>query len=306
MRTVVRAWERFWFAPQSATDLSICRVLFFGGLLYQRWKIDSGPWTELDEAFWFPLRIFQTLHLPLLSAPNLGALDTIWLVALAASCIGLLTRVSTTVAFVVGAYLIAIPHNFGKTYHSDAVIVFMLGALALSRCGDKWSVDAWVRQRGRSAEPPPSGEYRWPIRVAWLLVVLLYFAAGISKIRNGGLPWVFSDSFRNILLAHHYTHTPPVSWGILLAEYPWVCTVLAGGTVLIETLTPTALFSRYARWIIIPSLGLMQLGIWLLLGVSFASYLLVFLFWVPWGQIVQRLASWPENGPAPPTVSKVA
>ncbi len=306
MSAAARAWDRFWFTPQSATDLAICRVLFFGGLLYQRWWIDSGPWTELDEAFWFPLRIFQILHLPLLSASILGALDQIWLLALAASCVGLLTRVSTATAFVVGAYLIAIPHNFGKTYHSDAVIVFMLGALALSRCGDKWSVDAWVRQRGRSVEPPPSGEYRWPIRVAWLLWVLLYAAAGISKIRNGGLDWVFSDSFRNILLAHHYTHTPLVGWGIVLAEYPWVCTLLAGGTIFIETLTPMALFSRYARWIVIPSLGLMQVGIGLLLGVRFDAYLLVFLFWIPWGQIGQRLAPWPESERPPRPVSTPA
>lgn len=296
MSGIARAWNRFWFSPQSATDLAVCRILFFGGLLYEKWGIDSAQWTELGDAFWFPIRIFQKLHLRLLDAPALSALDTIWLVALAASCVGVLTRMSTTVAFVVGAYLIAVPHNFGKIHHSDAVIVIMLGALALSRCGDKWSVDAWVRSRGRAVEPALSGEYRWPIRVAWLMWVLIYSAAGVSKIRNGGLDWVFSDSFRNLLLMHHYTHQPPVSWGMVLAEYPWVYMTLAGWTILIETVAPVALFSGTARAIVIPILGLMQLSIGFLLGVRFDAYALVFVFWIPWSQLGRWLASRLEGG----------
>jgi hypothetical protein len=305
MSAISRAWNRFWFSPQSATDLAVCRILFFGGLLHQRWRHDSAQWTELRDAFWFPIRVFQKLNLPLLDAPILGVLDTIWLVALAACCVGVLTRVSTAVAFVVGAYLIAIPHNFGKIHHSDAVIVILLGALVLSRCGDKWSVDAWIRNRGRSVEPQPSGEYRWPIRVAWLMWVLIYCAAGISKIRNSGLDWVFSDSFRNLLLAHHYTHQPLVSLGMLLAEYSWLCTALAGWTILIETLAPVALFSATARAIIIPTIGLMQVSIWFLLGVRFDSYALVFLFWIPWERIGRWLSSWLEvrRSPAPISTS---
>ena len=251
--------------------------------------MDSGRWAELGVTFWFPIPLFRHFHLRLLDASILRALDVVWLVAVALACVGWMTRASTWVALVVGVYLVGLPHNFGKIHHSDAVVLFVLAALALSRCGDAYSIDAWRRRRRGDPAPAPSGEYRWPIRVGWLVWVLLYSAAGISKIRNGGVAWVLSDSFRNILLQHHYTHQPLVAWGLVIAEYPLVCHALAAGTILVETSSPLALVSRRLRLLLIPSLGLMQVGIGLLLGVRFDWYLLVFIFWIPWSAIGRAL-----------------
>jgi hypothetical protein len=285
IRSVIAAWDRFWFAPQPAGDLAVCRILFYGGIFCWRMTMDSGRWGELGQAFWFPIRLFRDLGLPLLDPSTLRALDFVWLVAVALACIGWMTRASTFVALVVGVYLIGLPHNFGKIHHSDAVVVFVLAALALSHCGDAYSVDAVLRRRRGEPAPPASGEYRWPIRVAWLGWVLLYSAAGIAKIRNGGVAWVFSDSFRNILLEHHYTHHPLVSWGLAIAEHPLVCRVLAAGTILVEVLSPLALFGPRLRAVLIPGLAAMQIGIWFVLGVRFDWYLLVLVFWVPWHEL---------------------
>jgi len=285
MRKLVSTWDRFWFAPQSATDLAICRILFFGGIFCWRLTMDSGRWGELGAAFWFPIRLFRDLGLPLLDPAALRALDFVWLVALALSCVGWMTRASTLVSLVVGVYLIGLPHNFGKIHHSDAVVLFVLVALALSHCGDAISVDAVQRRRRGEPAPRPSGEYRWPIRVAWLGWVLLYSAAGVAKIRNGGAAWVFSDSFRNILLEHHYTHHPLVTWGLALADHPLACHLLAAGTILVETLSPLALCSRRLRGFLIPALATMQIGIWFVLGVRFDWYLLVLVFWIPWSSL---------------------
>ena len=181
MRRLVDLWNRFWFAPQPATDLAVCRILFFGVIFYWRLTVDSGCWAELGATFWFPIPLFRHFHLRLLDASILRALDVVWLVAVALACVGWMTRASTWVALVVGVYLVGLPHNFGKIYHSDAVVLFVLAALALSRCGDAYSIDAWRRRRRGDPAPAPSGEYRWPIRVGWLVWVLLYSAAGISK-----------------------------------------------------------------------------------------------------------------------------
>ena len=299
MRSIVTAWNRFWFTPQPATDIAICRVLFFGLMLAWRWATDFGRWGELGASFWYPVGVFRYLHLPLLDTTTLRALGALWLVALAMGCIGWMTRVSTVVAAVLGVYLIGLPHNFGKIHHSDAATVFVLIGFALSRCGDHLSVDAWQRRRKGMPSPLPSGEYRWPIRVAWLICVLLYSAAGVSKIRNSGAAWVLSDSFHNLLLEHHYTHRPMLSWGLVLAEYPIVCRLLAAGTIFIETLCPLALLSPLLRMVFIPTLAAMQIGIWLLLGVRFDWYVLLFLFWVPWTALGSALSLAGSSSTAP-------
>src|SRR4030095_11795292 len=110
------------------------------------------------------------------------------------SPIGFFSRPSMVVSFAAGSYLLALPHNFGQTYHFDAMLVFVLGALALSRAGDAWSLDALVRSSSdpTGTAPQPSGEYTWPIRLVWVLMAFVFFGAGLSKLRHAGLEWVLS------------------------------------------------------------------------------------------------------------------
>lgn len=300
MRSIVQAWQRFWFGPQSPVDLAICRIIFFGGLLWQRGDDDAARWAKLGETFWFPISAFRTFSIPLLDGSTLHWMHIVWTIALAAACVGLWSRISMGVAAILGFYLIGLPHNFGKTHHSDAIVIFILAAFALSRAGDKWSIDGWLARRKGVTFPAESGEYRWPIRVAWLGWILLYFAAGISKLRNAGLEWAISDSFRNVLLEHHYTHQPIVDWGLTLAEYPAIYMTLGVGTLVIEALCPIALFHPWARAVFAPSLAMMQFGIWLVLGVKFPAFLLVFAFWVPWEAsygLARRLLGRPRSRP---------
>jgi len=51
-----------------------------------------------------------------------------------------------------------------------------MGVLALSRCGDAFSLDRLVRARRHAEAPPPSGEYRWPARMILLVMSCVFFA----------------------------------------------------------------------------------------------------------------------------------
>jgi len=169
-----------------------------------------------------------------------------------------------------------------------------MGVMAFSRCGDSWSVDRLIRLlRGwRDATKMSlmlSGEYTWPVRLVWVLFILVFFGAGMSKIRHSGLEWIFSDNMRYLLIRHHYTHEPLTSWGLYLAQYNWLCQLLAAATLVVEVGSPLALFSHKLRLIIIPGLFFMQIGIWTLMGVQFLAYLFCFLFWIPWDRLVRWL-----------------
>lgn len=280
MRSPVAAWTHFWFDPAAPFDLGAARVLFFTGLAVMYGTIDFSPWGAVSSAFWMPHPLFSALHLTPLPPAALQALQIVWRVSLCTSAIGAATRISTVTAFVLGFYLVGLPHNFGHTYHFDATLVIAMGILACSRCGDAWSVDA-----RRRAAPAPSGDYRWPIRAVWVAMALVFLSAGIAKLRHGGLEWMFSDNLAIVLTraAYHVSDADPItSLGLFIAQHAWLSRGLAITTVVVELGFVSALFSRRARLFFVPAAALMLVGIRVLMGPTFGGFLIANVFWVPW------------------------
>ena len=301
-RALYDGWMRFWFAPKDPANLAVCRVLFFGSFFLFYLPVDFALWGDVADVFWWPTYPFGALDLPVFSASTLGVLGGLWKAALALSCIGLFTRASTATALVLGFYLLGLPHNMGKVYHTDALLVFIFGIMAVARCADVWSVDRWRKGRtphhvrGRlsgegEAWPTASGEYRWPIRAVWLLFSLIFFAAGFAKMKDGGLAWVFSENMGQLLLKQQYGNDVLVNWGVYIAQWPLLYQAMAGATVLLELGYPLALVSRRARWVFVPGMALAQIGIRVLMGPWFPQFLLCNLFWIPWDRLglVRRL-----------------
>lgn len=280
-------WHRWWFAPEPPDNLGLCRLLFFGLLLAYYLPVSHVGWGSVPASFRNPIWLFERLHLPILSDAALAVCVVVWKVALALSCVGLLTRAGTAVAFGLGFYLIGVPYNFGKTDHMTAIVVWTMGILALSRCGDAWSVDAWIRRRRGLIPPPPGGEYRWPVRAVWVTMATIFFAAGMAKVIQGGPAWVFSDHMAISLVQRYYdvNAPPPLDWGLRVAQHPLLSRGMAAGSVLLELAAPLALFSRRARRFVPWMLLAMQVGIGLLMDVWFTRFMFAYLFWVPWGSI---------------------
>jgi hypothetical protein len=221
---------------------------------------------------------------------TLRALQVVWKVSLALSCLGLMTRASTAGAFLLGIYLLGLPHNFGKTHHIDAVLVITLGLMALARSGDAFSLDRLLRRRD-DRPVLPSSEYTWPIRAACVAYALVFFGAGYAKLSRSGPDWIFSDNMAITLLQSNYhvaAFDPPVTWNAWLARHQWMCQLVALGTVLLELAAPLALFSRRAAWVLVPACTLMLIGIRLLLGPSFFEFMIVTVFWINWEWLARR------------------
>lgn len=297
-----KRWTRFFFEPTAPLNLGLCRVLFFGALFLFYLPQDFSAWSDVGDSFWMPIVLFKILHLPVFSGDSLAILQLVWKVSLALSCLGLFTRASTASSFIFGVYLLGLPHNFGKTHQIDTIVVIAFGIMALSYCGDACSLDRWIgrrRQKNRMARHPrKSGEYTWPVRAVWLMFALMFFAAGVAKLRYSGLGWVFSDHLGILLVRQHYYFSngdplaaigpPLVPWGLDIARYGWLTRLLAAGTIVFEAGYPLVLFSSRARLVIVPSVFLMLAGIWVLMGPAFLPYLICHVFWVPW----DRTLSW--------------
>ncbi len=288
MRRAIATWDRFWFGPARPDALGVARCLYFAGLFAMVHREDDRGWSYLSRAAWEPIGIHRLLALPVASPEVLGVLDGVFVLALALACIGLFTRFAMLTAFAVGTYLLGLGSSFFKVDHGANLVVFTMLVLSLSRAGDAFSLDAWLARRRGVPAPAPSGEYTWPIRFVWLLVVAMYASAGISKLMVSGVDWALSDNLRNLLLRHHYSHAPPTRLGVWVAKSPELCRAFALGALGLELLCPLALFVPRLRAAIGLSLFAMQLGIYLMMGVLFPGALAPVVFWIPWNELLDR------------------
>ena len=288
--SLVERWNRFWFEPAAPDNLGLCRLLFYGLLLAYFLPTKFDGWGEIPKSLFDPVWPFEKFHIPILPDPYLGPAAAMWKASLFLACVGFCTRVSTALAFVLGAYLIGVPYNFGKTDHMTALVLFTLGFLVLAPCGDAWSADALVRRRFRDQPPPPpSGEYRWPVRAVWLTMALVFFTAGMAKVIQGGFPWVFSEHMEISLVQRFYDPNPPdLRIGLWIAQHPWAARTMAAGSLLGELAFPLALLSRRARRFLPAILLLMQLGIGVVMNVWFWPFMFCYLFWVPWDRLLAQ------------------
>ncbi|HEV2292801.1 MAG TPA: hypothetical protein VGR35_03045 [Tepidisphaeraceae bacterium] len=290
-------WERFWFAPKGPTMLSVCRLLFFGLLFWNYFDERFAPWAEVSRAFWQPIWVFEKFRIPVLSAEALFACEIVWKVSLALASVGLLTRFSTATAFLLGIYLLGLRHNFGKVSHDDAAPVWIMLILALSRCGDALSLDAILRRKrvattaAPSAEKLPleSGEYRWPLRAVWLVLSMVFFNSAIAKLRRSGLEWALSENLSVLMVRLNYFNKPTTDWGLHLANIRGFGQLMGVGALAIELFFPLVLFSRIARWTLVPGAFLMQLGNKFLLGVDFTVFMFAYVFFIDWGWLLKRM-----------------
>ena len=296
LEALQKRWMRFWFEPIEPLNLGLCRILCFGAFFLLYLDYDVTSWAEVSDSLWMPVWLFQILHLPVLSSSLLVVLQSVWKISLALSSIGLFTRISTVSSFILGMYLLGLPHNFGKVNHSDAIVLFIFGFMALSRCGDSCSIDRLIRkarQRNDTSHQRPhvSGEYTWPVKAVWVMFALIFFAAGVSKLRTSGLEWIFSDNIAVLLLRAQFEGASAVPLGFFLAQHQWLTQTVAAATIAIEVGYPLALFSRRARWVLVPGAFSMQIGISLLMGITFTAFFVCNLFWVRWDCVSYRFAS---------------
>jgi hypothetical protein len=288
---VRRFWERLWFEPAHPLGLGVARAVIFAGALWLYRRADFAAYASVSPLF-YGVSWFRP---PIAPAEWMHAFRIVWLASLALGCVGLFTRVAMAVAFVLGAYLLGIDANFGRIHHNDLPIVIALGVFAASRAGDAFSIDRLRRRR----DAVPDGEYRWPLRAVQLTLAAAFLAAGVAKLRYGGLEWVTSDNLRLRLIERSYGAFPAPEQGLFLARFPLVCHLVAGVTVATELLYPLALVSRRARIVLVPASLLMLAGFAIFFGPRFTTFALLSAAWVPWDRLLARFTAPARAASAP-------
>jgi hypothetical protein len=287
---ILRGWRRYWFTPETAEYLALIRLVCYGLLFLIYLPLDDRGWTQVSRVFWMPISAFRILSGPPRDPALIGILQILWKVSLLTSALGLVSRCSMALAAALGFFLLGLPNCFGKIHHIDGFPVLLLLVLALSRASDALSLDRAWRPK-RKPNTGPSAGYGSPVRLAQTLFLLVFFAAGVSKLRNGGLAWMTADNMRAIWLGELFTHTPPTALGAWLSKPAWLSQFAAVATVLVELSALPALFVRRLRVLTLVGLLVMQVFIALMLGVYFTPHLVGYALFLPWERYYSRSAA---------------
>ena len=173
-------------------------------------------------------------------------------------------------------------NSWGMVFHTENLLWLHVFILSVTASADAWSLDALRRRRARAQgadrSPTEHGRYGWPIKLMCWVVVIAYVLAGVAKLKNGGMNWLWGDELRNhvaldnakkILLGDIHS---PLAGPLMHWESLW--RLLATVTVALELGAPMALFGgRLALFWVIAVIGF-HLGVLALMIIVFPYQML--------------------------------
>lgn len=292
-RSGARAIEGFVFAPEDARRLAALRIGLFGLLALRLAINDYGFVAGQPAALFDPVSLFHLL--PSMPSPSLTSVLQPSAVAVAVvAAAGICPRVSFPSAFALAVFLNLMLNATGKIVHNDVLLTLCLvPLLATPRTASR----AWAVRlaHGRGARPSPRTRsigpaYGWPIRLAMIIVALAYLFVGLQKLRYSGLDWITTDNLRYVLWSASDSQASPNELGLFIADRAWLAHLLAAATVGLEVGFIACLPFARLRWILVPAVVGLHIGIRLMMGLDYsAQWLTVIIVFVNWATVVAFL-----------------
>jgi Vitamin K-dependent gamma-carboxylase len=235
LRSVVAAWNEFFFAPQSPIPISLFRI-FYGSLVIANLILLRPDWLA-----WYGAHAWVSLPTMLKVEPgtrlNLFTLipqNDSWIEALfwvffgsaVLLTVGFLTRFNTIIVFLCLASIQQ--RNLFITHGGDTFLRVCGFFLIFAPAGAAFSIDRFIRiRRGKeSAEIRPTRP--WAQRMIQFELAVVYFAAFLWK--STGVPWVNGTALYFINHLNELSRFPVPSW----FQYPMVMRLGSWLTLAVE------------------------------------------------------------------------
>lgn len=283
---VRRVWDQLFFAPEGLTNLAVARVLLALAALWivlSRWDLPSI--LEFPHGILGAILPERRLRFGLLFGA--GTERVLWgalHVALAATLCGVATRWAALASGLLLYHLAPLQTIVwtGNPYLRGLTIP-ALGLLVVAASA---SAGSFPR---RGAPDAPSWENRWPIALIQLLFAEIYFFAGWSKLVTSGVAWLSPLNIRNyvLVLDQLFGFQKGTLGGNAIVRWPALAAAVALAGILLEFLFPLVLFSRRARWILLPAAAFFHLANGLVFHIWFQNAPLLLLF-VDWDALGRR------------------
>ncbi|MCM8794745.1 MAG: DCC1-like thiol-disulfide oxidoreductase family protein [Candidatus Omnitrophica bacterium] len=275
-RSFLKAWNDFWFAPQSPTPIALYRIL--AGLCV----LASGVTFGRDLLLWFgnrgvlshktALQIYPPPHINLIAffPPQDGfviAFYVFFMIAAFTLTIGLFTRASSIIVY---AGLLSFFHRNLILWDGGDFLLYMgLFFLMFSEAGAAMSVDRlWQIMRGKETGPPPA-KSPWAQRLIQFQMAMLYFVTTNNKLAvdiwSNGTAIFYTSRIEKI-----QRFTVPYVF-----EHLWSLKFMTYATLVIEGALGTLVWFYECRYIVLAFGVLLHLGIEWTMNVSVFSWVML-------------------------------
>jgi uncharacterized membrane protein YphA (DoxX/SURF4 family) len=211
----------------------------------------------------------------------LKAAAVVWAVATLLLLLGLGTRVSAVVTWILSTSFSTLNPNIDNA--GDSIRGILLFYLMLSPCGAVWSLDVWRRRR-RGLVQEPLFVHPWPLRLLFVQMCFIYFMNGAYKLL--GNDWARGDSLYYVL-----GDLTLARWSYAQVPLPYALTRLLTWTVLAwEVGFPLLVAVPWTRTaaLVFGAAFHVSIGVSMELG-GFAFYALcMYLPLLPWERVADR------------------
>lgn len=289
--------DRYWMAPAPAERLAFARIAV--GAYALIYLLSRTPyWFSFA---YFDPNLYQPVGLLAWVQPKPFIPLVVHLLVLATfACavpfvLGWRHRVLAPLFALLLLWVLTYRHSWGMVFHTENLLALHVLILAITPAADAWSLDA---RRTTLPAPSPDARYGWPIKLMCWVVVLAYVLAGVAKMRNAGMDWLWGDELRNhiamdnarkALLGDIYSPlaAPLLHLGVVFR-------VLALLTVVAELAAPIALIGpRMAAFWVVLVMGF-HWGVLVLMMIMFPYQMLgvAFVGFFPCERLGHRVAAW--------------
>lgn len=232
---------------------------------------------DLDPSRFEPVGVVGALGIGPLDRWVLGVVWVATVVAAGTVVSGRWYRVAALVFALGLLFLTTYQNSWGKLLHTENVLVLHALILAVSPAGDALALG--VRRRR-----PDSFRYGWPLRVMALATVLAYVAAGVSKLRYGGVRWMTAENLQSWvafdLVRKELFGDPYLTAVVDALDHAWPFAVAAVFTVTVELAAPVALLGRRGARAWVAAAWLLHVSVLVVMAVGF-PYQLVGVAFLP-------------------------
>ena len=277
VRVTTAAWNRFWFTPTAPHTLAMMRIfaglmIFYTHLVWSSELLNFfGPEARIPIGFAreFHDSDFGWSHFFWFSNPLiLKAIHVVGLLVSMLFAIGFQTRITSVLAFL---FAVSYVHRAtGALFGLDQINVMLAMYLMLSNCGAVYSVDAWLRRRGRGGDPQPAVMNNVSTRLIQLHMCVIYLFAALGKLQ--GVTW-WDGTAMWLALANYEYQTLDLTG---LAAWPLLINFLTHVTLAWELTYSVLIWPKWTRPLMLFLAIPVHLGIALAMGmVTFGLIMLV-------------------------------
>jgi len=292
------AWDRFWFAPETARNLAAARIVLAAQALWILLSRDIPALSALPAEFWTEVPASARWRFLIWEGhPGLeSALQALAVAALVGALLGVAARACCLLAALLLYHLAPLETLFfTPSPWAKGLTLPVLGllTLSLSPCADA------LRLGGRRSVTVAGGpEHGWPLRLTQLFACQAYLFSGIAKLRSAGLGWASAGNMRAWLLLANQDDQLAVfrTPGLWLADRPALCAAMGALGLAMDLGFIVMLFSRRSRWVLLPAAVLFHAAILVTQNYAFLSAPLLLIF-VDWGPRTRGTRP-PDGGPA--------